>query len=301
MMHFHKKILGLFFSFFAVVAHAQSEPINVIVSLPPGGLTDKVNLAMKDGLEKAGYKTNLVRFDNCKGLENWMKDNPGKPAVFEWNLGNSALAVVDPQNPGACGSVPLTKDTVLAINFQSQFQACSLRPVRDAIDLWKTGKAKLGITAAPAINGPIAEKIVADVNKNIEVIKYKGNPALIQAMISREIDFVGQFSNASSVIAAGGTCFFTTAGVGKAAKNSQISLDDFRKNSPMSGIGYMSVTVGLNVDPSKVRPVVTQVIKNNGDLSKVFAAGADIKGIATGQTPEQQFQTVESYISYFRK
>lgn len=300
MMDLHKKILGLVFSVFAIAAHAQSEPINVIVSLPPGGLTDKINLAMKAGLEQAGYKTNLVRFDNCKGLEKWVRDNPGKPAVFEYLLGNTALKLMDPQNPAAC-DIPLSKESVLAINYQSQFQACSLRPVREAVDLWKTGKAKLGITASPAINGPVAEKIVADVNKNIQVIRYNGNPTLIQAMISREVDFVGQFSNASSVIAAGGTCFFTTAGIGKAAKNSQISLDDFRKNSPVAGIGYMSVTVGLNVDSSKLRPVLVDVINKHPDLRGVFDNGADIKGVAAGQSSDQQFKTVESYLSFFRK
>jgi predicted dehydrogenase len=58
----------------AMTAMAQ-EPINIIVSLPPGGLSERINLAFKDELEKNGYKTNLVRFDNCKGLENWVKAN----------------------------------------------------------------------------------------------------------------------------------------------------------------------------------------------------------------------------------
>lgn len=299
-MNFRNMIFGLIFSIFAVTAQAQLEPINVIVSLPPGGLVDKINLAMKNGLEKAGYKTNLVRFDNCKGLEHWLSANPNKPAVFEYLLGNTALGFTDPQNPNAC-NVPLTKDSVLAINYQSQFQACSLRPASEAIELFKTGKGKLGITVSPAINIPVAEKIVADVNKNIEVIKYKGNPALIQAMISREVDFVGQFSNAASVVAAGGNCFFTTASSSKAAKYSQISVDDFRKNSPVAGIGYMSVTLGLNVDPAKIRPIVVDVIKHHPDFNNVFATGADTKGVASGETPEKQFQTVEEYLSYFRK
>lgn len=301
MMDFRNRLFGLFFSLFALTAHAQSEPINVVVSLPPGGLNDKINLAMKSGLEQAGYKTNLVRFDNCKGLENWVRDNPSKPAVFEWILGNTALAMVEPDNPEACGSIPITKESVLAINYQSQFQACSLRPVREAVDLWKTGKAKLGITAGPAINGPIAEKIVADVNKNIQVIKYKGNPALIQAMVSREVDFVGVFSNASAITAAGGTCFFTTAGIGKAAKNNQISLDDFRKNSPVARIGYISVTVGLNLDSAKFRPVASDVIKTHPDFQKHFAGGADQIGVPAGDTVDQQFRKVENYLRYFKK
>jgi hypothetical protein len=296
------KALKLFLTglLMAVGTAVAQEPINVIVSLPPGGLTDKINLAFKDELEKNGYKTNLVRFDNCKGLENWVKANPNKPAVFEWILGNQALSMIDPGHPGAC-TVSLTEKTVLTINYQSQFQACSMKPVRDATEQWKNGKGKLGITAAPDINGAIAEQIVADVNKNIQVVKYKGNPALMQALISKEVDFVGQFSNAASVVQAGGTCFFTTAGIGKAARNSQISIDDFRKNSPVAGAGYMSVAVGLNIDTDKIRPIITNVIDKNPAFVQHFATGADKRGVPAGTTPAQQFKLVEDYFKFFKK
>jgi len=286
-------------SVMAMTVMAQ-EPINVIVSLPPGGLTDRINLAFKDELEKNGYKTNLVRFDNCKGLENWIKSNSDKPAVFEYLLGNQALGMIEPGHPGAC-TVPLTEKTVLVITYQSQFQACSMKPVRDAMDQWKSGKGKLGITAAPDINGSIAEQIVADVNKNIQVVKYKGNPALMQALISKEVDFVGQFSNAASVVQAGGTCFFTTAGIGKAARNNQISIDDFRKNSSVAGAGYMGVAVGLNVDTDKIRPIITNVIDKNPVFVQHFATGADKRGVPAGATPAQQFKLVEDYFKSFKK
>jgi hypothetical protein len=164
-----------------------------------------------------------------------------------------------------------------------------------------SGRGKLGITAAPDINGSIAEQIVADVNKNIQVVKYKGNPALMQALISREVDFVGQFSNAAAVVQAGGTCFFTTAGISKAARNSQISIDDFRKNSPVAGAGYMSVTVGLNVDPDKLRPIIANGIDKNPVFVQHFAGGADKRGIPAGATPAQQFKQVEDYFKYFKK
>jgi len=294
-----KLFLAGLLSAIAMTAMAQ-EPINVVTNLPPGGLSERINLAFKDELEKNGYKVNLVRFDNCKGLENWVKANPNKPAVFEWILGFQALAMIDPTHPGAC-IVPLTEKTVLSINHQTQFQACSMKPVRDAMNQWRSGTGKLGITAAPDINGPIAEQIVADVNKNIQVIKYKGNPALVQALISKEVDFVGQFSNAAPVIQAGGTCFFTTAGIGKAARNNQISIDDFRKNSPVAGAGYMSVAVGLNIDPDKIRPIIVDAVNKNPAFVQHFATGADKRGVPTGATPAQQFKLVEDYFKSFKK
>jgi hypothetical protein len=284
----------------AVGTAVAQEPINVIISLPPGGLNERANLAFKDELEKNGYKTNLLRFDNCKGLENWVKANPTKPAVFEWILGNTALAMIDPSHPGGCNT-PLTEKTVLVTAYQTQFQACSLKPRADAMEQWRNGKGKMGITATPDIHGPMADQIVADVNKNIQVIKYKGNPALVQALISKEVDFVGQFSNPTPVIQAGGNCFFTTAGIGKAARNSQISIDDFRKNSPMAGIGYLSVAVGLNVDTDKIRPIMVNVIDKNPVFVQHFANGADKRGVPAGTTPAQQFKLVEDYLKYFKK
>jgi hypothetical protein len=284
----------------AVAQAVPQEPINIILSLPPGGLNERINVAVKEELEKNGYKTNLVRFDNCKGLENWVKANPNRPAVFEWVLGTSALAMIDPGHPGGC-NVPLTEKTVLTINHQTQFQACSMKPVREAIQQWNNGTGKLGITAAPYINNTIAEQIAANVNKNIQVVNYKGNPALVQAMISKEIDFVGQFANASSVTQAGATCFFTTAGIGKAARNNQISIDDLRKNSPVAGFGYMSVSVGLNVDADKIRPIITNVIDKSPLFVQHFATGADKRGIPAGTTAAQQFELVEGYFKYFKK
>jgi hypothetical protein len=297
-----KFVIGTMFTILAVnLSWAQSqEPINIIVNLPAGGLTDRINLAIKDELEKNGYKTNVVRFDNCKGQENWLKNNTGKPAVFEYLLGNTALGMVDPGNPGAC-SVPLTEKTVLTINHQTQFQACSLRAAGDAADLWANGRGKLGITAAPDINSVMAEQIINDVNKNTQIVRYKGNPALLQALVSREVDFVGQFGPTFPVIQAGGTCFFTTADVAKASKNKQVSIDQYRKNSPVAGIGYMSITVGLNVDTDKLRPIVTNVVKNSTLFKQHFATGADMKGVPAGTTPAQQFKQVEDYLKYFKK
>jgi hypothetical protein len=276
------------------------EAVNIIHSLPPGGLHERANNAVQAGLEAAGIKTDIVRFDNCKGLENWVKNNPTKSAVFDYLLVNQALSQLDPAHPGGC-NIPLSSQSVLAITFQTQFQACSLAAAGNARDLWLTGQGKLGVTASPDLNGVMAERIVAEVNPNIKVIRYKGNAALIQALTSREIDFVGQFSNASSVVAAGGQCFFTTADASKAAKFGQISIDSVRKNSSVAGIGYMGAIVGYNVDVNKLRSIIVNTIKTNKDLGTVFANGGDQRGVVVGQTPEQQFREVETWLGQYKK
>lgn len=279
---------------------AVAQEITIIHSLPSGGLHERTNNAVQAGLESAGIKTNVVRFDNCKGLENWVKNNPGRPAVFDYLLVNQALNQLDPSHPGGC-NIPLSVQSVLAITFETQFQACSFAAAGNARDLWLSGRGKLGVTASPDLNGIMAERIVKDINPNIKVIRYKGNAALIQALTSREVDFVGQFSNASSIVAAGGQCFFTTAGAEKAARFQQISIDNVKKNSPVAGIGYMGVIVGYNVDVNQLRPIIANTIKTNKDLGTVFANGGDQRGIVIGQTPEQQYREVMSWLSRFTK
>jgi hypothetical protein len=295
-----KNLIGaLMLTAAASVAMAQ-ETVNIIHSLPPGGLHERTNNAVQAGLELAGIKTSLVRFTNCKGLEKWVKDNPTKPVVFDYLLVNQALGQVQPEHPGAC-NLPLDSKSVIAITFQTQFQACSLAAAGNARDLWLSGRGKLGVTASPDLNGIMAERIIADVNPNTKIVRYKGNAALIQALTSREIDFAGQFSNASGVISAGGQCFFTTADIAKAEKFGQISIDSVKKNSTASGFGYMGVIVGYNVDVEKLRPVVANTIRTNKDLGTVFANGGEQRGIVAGKTAEEQYQEVQSWLSRFRK
>ena len=298
-MKLGKFISAVVLALVAGTAVAQ-EAVTMIHSLPPGGLHERTNNAVQAGLEAVGVKINVVRFDNCKGLENWVKNNPTKPVVFDYLLVNQALHQLDPTHPGAC-NLPLSARSVLAITFQTQFQVCSFAAAGNARDLWLSGRGKLGITASPDLNGIIADRIAADVNPDIKIVRYKGNAALIQALTSREVDFVGQFSNASAVIAAGGQCFFTTADAGKASKFKQISIDSVKKNSSVTGAGYMGTIVGYNVDVDRLRPVVANTIKTNKDLGTVFAGGGDQRGVVVGQTPEQQFQEVESWLSRFRK
>lgn len=298
-MKAHQILSAIFFSTLASVSIAQ-ESIAIVHTLPPGGLHERTNNAVQAGLESAGIKVEKVRFDNCKGLENYVKNNPAKPVVFDYLLTNQALHQIDPAHPGGC-NLPMDAKSVLAITFKTQFQACSLGSAGNAKDLWLSGKGKLGVTASPALNGPMAQRIVNDINPNIKVITYKGNPALLQAMVSREIDFVGVFSNASSVVAAGGQCFFTTANQDKANKFQQISIDAVKKNSTVSDIGYLSVIMGYNVDVNRIRPILIETIRTNKDLSTVFANGGDQIGVVKGQTPEQQFREVESWLSRFRK
>lgn len=294
-----KLFLGLATALIITVAQAQA-PINVIATTPPGGLSEKVNLLVQNALEGAGYKTNLIRYDNCKGAENWLKNNPGKPAVFDYLFVNQAMYVYDPAHPGGC-NLPLTKDNVVNIVLRTQFQACSLLPKDEALALWKSGRGKLGVTATPDLNGVMADRIVGDVTPNTKVIRYKGNPALIQAMTSREIDFVGQYSNAGSAIAAGAQCFFTLGDRAKAAQINSTSVDDVKPNSAARNIGYLTGVIGYNIDIAKMRPIMINAVKTDPDLKKHFEAGADQSGVVIGQTADQQWREIDAYINKFKK
>jgi len=294
-----KLLLGLAAALIITVTHAQT-PINVVTMTPPGGLSEKINLMIQTSLEGAGYKTNLIRYDNCKGAENWLKDNPGKPAVFDYIFLNQAMHVYDPTHPGSC-NLPLSADKVVSIITRTQFQTCSLLPKDEALELWKSGRGKLGITSTPDLHGIMADRIVGDLAPNTRVIRYKGNPALLQALTSREIDFVGQFSNAGSAIAAGAQCFFTLGDRTKAARLKSTSVDDVKPNSVVKNLGYLTGVIGLNVDINKIRPVIVNAIKTDPDVQKQVDAGADLSGVAVGQTPDQQWREIDTYINKFKK
>jgi len=294
-----KLLSGLAAALIVTVAHAQA-PINVIITTPPGGLSEKINLMIQTALEGAGYKTNLIRYDNCKGAEIWLKNNPDKPAVFEYLFANQAMYVHNPDHLGVC-NLQLSANSTISTIYRSQFQACSLLPREEALGLWKSGRGKLGITATPDLNGVMAERIVADVASNTRVIRYKGNPALLQALTSREIDFVGQFSNVSAALAAGAQCFFTTGDRAKAAQLKSTSVDDVRPNSAVKNLGYMAGIVGFNVDIAKLRPVIVDAIKTNLDLKKHVESGVDFSGVVAGQTPDQQWREIDAYINKFKK
>jgi hypothetical protein len=294
-----KLLSGLATVLIVTVSQAQT-PINVIVTTPPGGLAEKMNLMAQNALEGAGYKTNLIRYDNCKGAENWLKNNPGKPAVFDYLFVNQAMYVYDPDHPGGC-NLPLIANNIISTVFRSQFQTCSILPREEALRLWKSGQGKLGITATPDLNGVMADRIVGDVTPNTRVIRYKGNPALLQAMTSREIDFVGVFSNAGSAVAAGAQCFFTLGDRTKASKFNLTSVDDVKPNSVVKNLGYMSGIVGFNVDTAKLRPVIINAIKTDPELQKQVEAGLDFSGVVVGQTMDQQWQEIDAYIKKFKK
>jgi hypothetical protein len=294
-----KLLSGLAAALIISVAQAQT-PVNVIITTAPGGLSEKINLMVQTALDSAGYKTNLIRYDNCKGAETWLKNNPDKPAVFEYLVAHQAMYVHNPDHPGVC-NLPLSANSTISTVYRSQFQACSLLPREEALALWKSGKGKLGITATPDFNGVMADRIVADVASSTRVIRYKGNPALLQAMSSREIDFVGVFSNSSSAVAAGAQCFLTTGDRAKAAQIKSTSIDDIKPNSAIKNLGYLTVVVGFNVDMAKVRPVIVNAIKTDPELQKQIAAGADFSGVVVGQTVDQQWQEIDAYINKFKK
>jgi hypothetical protein len=63
----------------------------------------------------------------------------------------------------------------------------------------------------------------------------------------------------------------------------------------------MGAIVGYNVDVNKLRSIIVNTIKTNKDLGTVFANGGDQRGVVVGQTPEQQFREVETWLGQYKK
>jgi tripartite-type tricarboxylate transporter receptor subunit TctC len=291
-------VTALVLSLASTVAMAQKE-INVLQAFPPGGMTEKINLAVKRDLEKAGYKVNFIRFDNCKGVESWVSSNPKEPMVFEYFLAGQVLKLIDPTNPSGC-DIKLTKDSVLTTVYSSSMQMCSFLPKDQAVALLRSGEAKIGVQGQGSSHPVVvrAENMVKEINPKAKIISYRSNPALVQGLVSKEIDMTAQASAATIAISAGATCFLTSGPKEKAAQHNQVSITEFGSNLKSAGPWGMSVIVGLNVDTKQVRDIVVGTVKTDPELAKHFASGADKAGIPAGRTPEQQLVEVEQFLKF---
>jgi len=304
-MSIKKFLAGL--AAFVTVTAAMAQPawlgatIHVLQSTPPGGATEQANLALQSQLEAAGYRTESVRLGTCKATEEWLRNNPTKSAVFEYLLGNNALHLVDPTHPAAC-NIALDQRSVLTTNYKSQAVLCSMNTPEQSLARLRQPDAKWGAVENPAITKTIVEGMINDVSNSHRLVRYKGTPALLQALTGREIDFAALVGGGNVAVAAGATCFLVAADTDKAKKMGRTSILEVNPQAKSAGnSGHVSVFVGKNVDVSRIRPVAIKTVNEADAIQSFFRNGSDKVGMPAGQTEDQQWQIVDSYLKSFKK
>lgn len=272
-----------------------SEPINLLVPFPPGGQTDQITRAFERTLQTKGIKTNYLILNNCKSTEQWLLKNANKPAIVFHNLEEQINAMLNPRDDNACG-IKASKENTLAIALSGYMNMCSMLPADQALAHFVKGKHKIGTTFSPPTNGVLVNGLIKDLKLNSHLIEYQGNPRLVQALVSKDIDFA-LFGNVAPAIGAGATCFFTTAPVAQAKNLGRTSLEELKSDSRWIGNARMVLALGFNVDKSTYRSLVIETMKTDENMQKQLSVGFMMPGMISGSTEAQQWSIITEHIT----
>lgn len=293
-MKLKTKFIATAMALLAFAQSAQAEALNLLVPFPPGGLTDQTLRALDETFKSKGIETNYLVLNSCKNTENWLKKNADKPAITVFSIQEQITAMLEPGSDKACG-ITATKQNTLALTLTAPMNICSMLPADQALAHFRRGTHKIGATFAPATNGILVRGLIESLGLKSSLIEYQGNPKLVQALISKDIDFA-LFGNVQPAISAGATCFLTTAPKDFAKKFNRTSIDEISFGNPWRGNSQMNIAMGWNVDNKVIRAHVIETMKTNANMQKQLAVGYTMPGMVSGTSEAEQWEIVSDYL-----
>ena len=274
------------------LVHA-AEPINLLVPYPPGGLVDQTLRAFDDTFKSKGVETNYLILNSCKNVENWLAKNPEKPAVMVFPAQEQINTALNPTADNAC-QITATKQNTIMITTSIPMNVCSMLPADQALAHFRRGTHKIGATFSPATNGILVNGLIKTLGLNSALVEYQGNPKLVQALISKDVEFA-IFGNIKPAISAGATCFLTTGTKDFAKQFNRTSIDEISVNNPWRGNGQMNIALGWNVDTQMVRSYVMEAMKTNPNMQKQLSVGYTMPGLISGASVDEQWKMIGNY------
>jgi hypothetical protein len=293
-MKFKTKLFTVAVALSAFVQLGHAETINLLVPFPPGGLTDQTLRAFDETFKSKGIETNYLILNSCKNVENWLAKNPEKPAVTVFSVQEQINTALNPTADNACKTV-VTKQNTLVMTLTAPMNLCSMLPADQALVHFRKGNHKIGATFSPTTNRILINGLVKTLDLKSSLIEYQGNPKLLQALISKDIDFV-LVANVAPAISAGATCFFTTGTRDFAKKFGRTSIDEISTNNPWRGNSQMNVALGWNVDTQKIRSYMIESMKTNANMQKQLSVGHTMPGLISGTSEDEQWKIISDYI-----
>jgi hypothetical protein len=294
-----KKLLFLF-ALLASSVYAQTPgQITILLNSTPGGIYDVQSRALEKTLRTQGYDIDYVITGSCKGGEIWLKDNPTKPAIFLANTEDEIYRLNYPTSDGAC-NLGYTKEKMIAVALVSRQNVCSMLPADKAMEKFRKGKHILGTVFPPLNNYNLASDLVDALKLNSKVLKYQGNPILVQALISGDIDFAF-FQNVMPAISAGATCFLTLGDKTYAQQMNRTSISAVDPKTKYIDYKAIQAYMGQNVDVSLMRKFAVETLKTDANIQKELEAGHRLGGVATGTSVDQQWKFALDQISKYTK
>jgi hypothetical protein len=284
----------------SVSAVANEKTITVVHSSSPGGLIDGQNQALQRGLEKEGYKVNVVRTKNCRQAQAWIKDNPKASVAMTYHTEEQAYLDNFPKSDDAC-DLGFDKSKLLAVTTGHYTTVCSMLPADQAAQKFFAGNHKVGVTYYAAVNHLLAEGILDSLKVKAKISRLQGNSKLLQALVSGDVDFTIQ-GNAASAVKAGATCFLTTAPKSYAQKEGMMSLEEFDAKNPWIGRGHLFAYIGMNLsNVNEVQKIAVNTVNKDEIIQKQLKVNGYKAGVATGESVDQQWTRVNQHIKGYSK
>lgn len=281
-------------------ALASDKTVTVVHSSSPGGIIDAQNQALQRGLERAGYRVNVVRTKTCRQAQAWLNDNPKVAVAMVYHVEEQAYLNNFATSDDAC-DLGFGKHRLLAITTSNYTTVCSMLPSSQAVQKFFAGNHRIGVTYYAAVNHLLAQGIIDSLKIKAKISRLQGNSKLIQALVSGDVDFTIQ-GNAVSAVKAGATCFLTTAPRSYAKTVGMLSLDEFDAKNPWIGRGHIYTYIGMNLpDIEAVRKVTVDVINTDEIIQKQLEVNAFKSGIAAGESVDQQWMRIDNHIRAYGK
>jgi hypothetical protein len=251
-----------------------TQNISVLVPAAPGGGLDHMSRALVTSLNAQGISATLEQIGTCRGAMAWIKNNPNKPVLMPMMVEEEVYRLKNPTADDAC-NIELRKERVVTTTIMATFKVCSMKTKAQADQTLKqflSGNHRVGVTYFVATNAMVAESLLKSLNVNARVVRLQGNPRLIQALVSGDVDFIIN-TNSAAVVQAGGYCFVTTADKITADRLNMVSLQSISPNNAWINAGQLYFIMGDNIDQKTIRPVIQQIVKENENFKRLFIDG----------------------------
>lgn len=278
---------------------AQEKKVWVVHSASAGGVIGTQNTALQEELEKSGYKVEVIRTTSCKTAESWLKSNAGKPVVMVYHVEEQAYLNNFPKSDDAC-DIGFSREKLLTITTANYTTVCSMKPAEEAMKQFFAGGHRVGVTYYAAVNQLLAKGIMDSLKVQGRVVRFQGNPKLIQGLVGGDVDFTIQ-GNAASAVKAGASCFLTTAPKEYAHKAGMNSLEEFDPKNPWIGRGHIFTYIGMNLENKKeITDIAVRTVNTNPIIQAQFKVNAYKAGLAAGRSEAEQWQMVDSHVKGYK-
>jgi hypothetical protein len=287
-----KKISMLVFAML-LSASVSAEKIYLAHTAGPGGTKQAQIQALQEKLEATGHTIEVVNTNSCRSAENWIKRNPGKPVITSHSVEDAVYGKNFPGTEHSC-DIPLTRESLIAVASTAYLNVCSMDNAVAGLEKFKRGGNKIAVTYFPyGINEYLATGLIKNLKlKNTRVVKYPDGAKTIQALVSKDVDFV-LMSSAHLVTKSGGNCFMSMAPRSQ-AKDGILSLEEFSPGNAWIGKSHTFTFVGFNIkNKADIRKIAVDAINTHATFTSQFQLNAHKVGVAAGQTEEQQWRWVD--------